>query len=201
MKLIAQGAEAKIFLEDNKIIKERVIKAYRHKELDRKIRLYRVRREAKILKKCKDIINVPKVINVDEKTTTLEQEFIDGKKIAECLESLPKKQQKEVAKQIGKQLAILHNNHIIHGDLTTSNMILKDKVYFIDFGLGFIDDKVEHKAVDLHLLEQAFDAKHHTIAEEMLQTIFKEYESTEEQAEDIFLQLDKVRKRGRYKKR
>lgn len=33
----------------------------------------------------------------------------------------------------------LHQQGIIHGDLTTSNMILKDnKLYLIDFGLSYI---------------------------------------------------------------
>ena len=37
-KLIAQGAEAKIFLDKDKIIKQRVEKDYRIKEIDGKLR-------------------------------------------------------------------------------------------------------------------------------------------------------------------
>src|SRR4030042_1167648 len=51
-------------------------------------------------------------------------------------------------------------SHIINGDLTTSNMILNpdNKLYFIDFGLSFHSNKIEDKAVDLHLLKQALNA-------------------------------------------
>ena len=43
--LIEQGAEAKIFKENNLIIKERIPKDYRLKELDEKIRKQRTKRE------------------------------------------------------------------------------------------------------------------------------------------------------------
>ena len=87
--------------------------------------------------------------------------FINGKKLSEHLDEFPLTKQKQICKQIGKSIAKLHKNNIIHGDLTTSNMILKDnKTYFIDFGLGFISQRYEDKAVDLHLLKQALEAKH-----------------------------------------
>jgi len=56
MKLLKQGAEAKIFLDGNSIIKERISKSYRIKDIDKKLRLYRTRSEAKILDKCSSIM-------------------------------------------------------------------------------------------------------------------------------------------------
>ena len=200
MQKIAQGAEAILFLDKETIIKVRPQKPYRQKEVDEKIRLQRTRKEAKLLTKTQEIINSPKVKKVNEKEATIEMEYINGKKVADILESLPKNEQQHIAEQIGKQLAILHQNHIVHGDVTTSNMIYKDnKVFIIDFGLGFIDEKAEHKAVDLHLVEQAFNAKHHTIAQEMLQLIFQNYKVQHKQADEIFTRLKKVQQRGRYK--
>ncbi len=201
MQLIAQGAEAKIFKTGTSILKIREKKAYRHQNIDKKVRLHRMRKEAKLLNKANTLINAPKVIKIDEAQTTLEIECINAQKIAEVLESLPKQEQEQVAKEIGRQIAILHNNDMVHGDLTTSNMLYNGDVHVIDFGLGFINDKAEHKAVDLHVLEQAFCAKHHSIAKEMLEIIFTEYKNTQEQAKEIFNRLDKVQRRGRYKKK
>lgn len=88
-------------------------------------------------------------------------QFLDGQRLSVHLDSLPLTKQEKICKQIGENIAKLHDVEIIHGDLTTSNMILQgSKVYFIDFGLGFISPKVEDKAVDLHVLRQALEAKH-----------------------------------------
>nr|MBI4156243.1 Kae1-associated serine/threonine protein kinase [Candidatus Woesearchaeota archaeon] len=163
MKLIKQGAEAKLFLDGNKIIKERNFKEYRIRELDNKLRSFRTRREAKIIQKA--AINVPKIYSVDEKKGIIEMEFIDGKLIRDIAEKINKKERINLLKDIGKSIRILHNNGIIHGDLTTSNMILKNKdVYFIDFGLGFFSEKIEDKAVDIYLLQQVLNSMHYSIS-------------------------------------
>ena len=133
-KLIAQGAEAKLFLEKEGILKNRFKKSYRIKEIDDKLRGFRTRREAKILQKLQAIsFPAPKLIRNDEKENLL-IEKIDGKLVKEVLE---KANSKELCAEIGRKVAILHNNTIIHGDLTTSNMIFSDEIYFIDFGLSF----------------------------------------------------------------
>ena len=137
-QLISQGAEAQIFLEGNLIIKERVPKTYRVKELDGKIRKLRTRIEISILERASKIIPVP---NLDKRSSEKEfkvvMEFIDGKKLADYLDSFSDLKRTEVCRKIGENVGLLHNNNIIHGDLTTSNMILKDsEVYFIDFGLS-----------------------------------------------------------------
>jgi len=89
--------------------------------------------------------------------------YIPGKKLSEHLDILPTKTANKVCKQIGISIAKLHDNDIIHGDLTTSNMILdsKENLWFIDFGLGFFSYKIEDKAVDLHLIHHALEAKHY----------------------------------------
>ncbi len=68
-----------------------------------------------------------------------------------------------IFKEIGNLIGKMHNQNIIHGDLTTSNMIVNSnekKIYFIDFGLSFFSEKIEDKAVDLHLLKRALESKH-----------------------------------------
>ena len=162
--LIAHGAEAKLYkIKENNnilIIKERIPKSYRIKELDDKIRRSRNRREISLLSRASGIIQVPKIIESEEFSFVMD--FIEGKRLSETLDDFSENKRLEICREVGKNVAFLHNNNIVHGDLTTSNMILKgNKVYFIDFGLGFIDQKDEHKAVDLHLLKQALESKHY----------------------------------------
>jgi len=195
-KLIAQGAEAKIYLEKNKIIKERISKAYRIKELDEKLRKQRTKREASLLEKAQKSINVPKVLKQD--IFSLEIEYIKGERLSETLNKYDKKKQVQIIKEIGKQIGKLHDLGIIHGDLTTSNTILKgNKVYFIDFGLGFISLRLEDKAVDLHLIKQALEAKHFQNSDLLFNELIKAYKPQEKIR--ILEQLKKVESRGRYK--
>ncbi|MEK6948258.1 MAG: KEOPS complex kinase/ATPase Bud32 [Nanoarchaeota archaeon] len=196
--LISQGAEAKLYKDKDVVIKERIPKLYRIKELDEKIRKQRNRTEVKLLKLSNTIISSPKIISND--TFSISMEFIDGLKVADCLDDLKDSERKHVCTEIGKNLALLHNSNIIHGDLTTSNMILKDnKVYFIDFGLGFINDKAEHKAVDLHLLKQALESKHYKHFESCFKDVIDSYSENINDKTSILDRLDKVEKRGRYK--
>lgn len=203
-QFITQGAEAKIYLSENIISKERTPKSYRHSELDLKIRKSRTKREARILEKALALkINVPKVLNTNQKGEPLDKfnleiEFIGGDKLAEKLNGyLPEKQFRVMGK-LGKQTALIHENGIIHGDLTTSNTILKDeKVYLIDFGLGFISGKIEDKAVDIHLIKQALEAKHWENWEELFKEFLKGYQYGE--SKKVIERLVVVEKRGRYK--
>lgn len=123
--------------------------------------------------------------------------YIEGKKLSEHLEQL---EWRNICKIIGNQIAKLHDNNIIHGDLTTSNMIWNEKekkLYFIDFGLGFISSRIEDKAVDLHLIKQALEAKHFSIYKEAEKIILDNYNSKDK--DKILEQLKKVELRGRYK--
>tara|TARA_Y100000034_G_scaffold5558_1_gene6222 strand:+ start:16 stop:618 length:603 start_codon:yes stop_codon:yes gene_type:complete len=194
-KIIQQGAEAIISLNNNRILKNRIKKSYRIKELDEKLRIKRTKSEAKIIGKLKLIINVPKIILTDKEKITMEH--INGEKLSEHLENL---NYKKISKQIGETLTSLHNQDIIHGDLTTSNMILDNKtskLFLIDFGLGFHSYKVEDKAVDLHLLQQALNAKHFKIAEECFKIILENYKS--KQSNFIIPRIKIIESRGRYK--
>ncbi|MEK6947324.1 MAG: KEOPS complex kinase/ATPase Bud32 [Nanoarchaeota archaeon] len=195
-RLIAQGAEAKLFLEDGRILKERFAKTYRIKEIDDKLRGSRTRREAKILQKL-EMINfpAPKLIKSDEKEQIL-IEKIDGKLVKDILE---KKDYNHLSEEIGKKVAILHNNLIIHGDLTTSNMIYSKEVYFIDFGLSFFSEKAEDKAVDLHLLKEALESKHYKIWEKAFKIVLESYKKEANKSHETLKRLEAVEKRGRYR--
>ena len=125
----------------------------------------------------------------------IHMQYIKGDRLSETLNNYNEKKQFEVMKQIGKQVALLHKNNLIHGDLTTSNIILKeDKVFIIDFGLGFVSTKIEDKAVDLHLIKQAIEAKHFQNHEDLFKQFLKTYKDKE-----VIKRLEVVEKRGRYK--
>ena len=197
-KIIAQGAEAILIHKDGKLIKRRIAKGYRHPELDAKIRKRRTKSEAKLLEKIGKIVNVPKVISVSEKNSEIEMEFIKGHKLSEYLDKFSIGQAIKICYQLGESIAEMHDNDIIHGDLTTSNMILQnEKIFFIDFGLGFHSTRIEDKAVDLHLLRQALESKHFMHWSDLFASVLEGYKKVGDKS--VLLQLKKVESRGRYK--
>jgi len=227
---IAQGAEAIIILDENKIIKRRIPKSYRLPQIDEQIRKLRTRSEAKLMEKAGKIINTPKILKVDEKTKEIIMEFVDGKRLSETLDNFQLETQKQICKEIGISTSKMHDENIIHGDLTTSNIILKDDknlannnsrdlseakiarggwagikngpndfaIFFIDFGLGFHSQKLEDKAVDIHLIKQALEAKHFQNFEILTKEFLKGYKNSKN-SDAVLKQLEKVEKRGRYK--
>jgi TP53 regulating kinase-like protein len=192
--LIGDGAEAKVYLENSNVIKERIQKKYRNPELDEQIRKRRNKAEAKILERATEKnLNSPKLIKADKFTLTME--FLNGEKLSSTLNEKPKEEQLQIIKMLAKEVKKMHRSGISHGDLTTSNVILKDnKIYIIDFGLGKIHGKTEDKAVDLHVLREAINAKHFENYEDLWKTFLETYEDKE-----VLERLIAVEKRGRYK--
>ncbi|MBW3016518.1 Kae1-associated serine/threonine protein kinase [Candidatus Woesearchaeota archaeon] len=192
--IIGHGAEAKLYKQGEVVVKERPQKNYRLKEIDEKLRKTRTRKEAKIIETMQKIgIPAPKLLNTCDKTMKIDMSYIDGQKVRDVMNV-------QLAKEIGRKIGTMHKNHIIHSDLTTSNMILKDEIHFIDFGLSYVSQKTEDKAVDLHLLERALESKHHEISKECVQQVIEGYKETNPEAEQVLKRLETVQKRGRNKK-
>ena len=197
MRKIGDGAEAVVYLNKGIVIKDRIKKGYRLNEIDEKLRKFRTRRETKILEKLHAIdFPIPKLILSDDKKMLIKMEFLKGKKLRDVLN---KNNCAKLCKQLGRKIAILHDNSIIHGDLTTSNMILNKEIYFIDFGLSFFSEKVEDKAVDLHLLRQALESKHYEIFENAFKSVLSGYKIKNPDYNLVIKRLEKVESRGRYK--
>ncbi|KAG8960684.1 serine/threonine-protein kinase bud32 [Tulasnella sp. 419] len=107
---------------------------------------------------------------------------------------------------IGKELGKMHTADVIHGDLTTSNMMLrsiasekesKPQIVLIDFGLSFQSSMVEDKAVDLYVLERAFNSTHPE-SESLFQIVLDSYAKEIGKAwVPTKRRLDEVRLRGR----
>jgi Kae1-associated kinase Bud32 len=125
----------------------------------------------------------------------LELEHIEGVKVRDLFDHDDEKLKRKVCRELGKTVKKMHQNDIIHGDLTTSNMIWNDKLYLIDFGLGKISIRVEDMAVDIHLLKECFRSKHHV----HWKTYWNEFKKAYNQ-DKVFAQLERVEARARYNK-
>jgi len=203
MKVIKRGAEAVLYLENDQLVKERVKKNYRLEEIDEKLRKLRTRKEAKLLNEAKRVgVETPKIFSIDEKGFKIIMEFIEGKRLKEFLNETSDKDRKETTEEIGKAVGLLHKNGIVHGDLTTSNMILKDnKIFFIDFGLGDFSNRIEDLATDLSVLKEAFKSTHFKYLELLWESFIKGYKLTNDKFNKVLDTLNDIEKRGRYVKR
>jgi Kae1-associated kinase Bud32 len=205
-KVLGSGAEATVYLDDDMdnsgkfsriVDKERSKKNYRHEDIDALLRKSRTRKEAKILKSLESYGFAPKLTG--QKEHDILMEYIEGIQLKRLLDKKP-----DLAISIGENLAIMHDLNLIHGDLTTSNMILRgpgktQKLFFIDFGLSYNSSKVEDKAVDIHLFKQALESRHYKAYDKAYKEFMKGYNPKNKK--EILERLETVEKRGRYKEK
>lgn len=207
MKMIKQGAEAKLFLskldDQDVVIKDRIKKNYRIEQIDKKIRKSRTSQESNLLSQARRAgVSTPIVFEIDKEDHKIIMEYIDGKRIKELLNSSDKKTIQKVCFEIGRSIGKLHSAGIIHGDLTTSNMILrKDKINFIDFGLGFFSRKIEDQGTDLMLLQEALKSTHFKILNLCWKTVIEGYEKEYSNSNQVLKRVEEIKKRARYMKR
>ncbi len=197
MKLLYQGAESKIILKQGVVEKVRIRKNYRIKQLDEKLRKLRTRREARIMREARKLgILIPKIIEVDEKNYTIKMEYVKGITVKQKLEQ---GYSKKICEKIGEYIAKLHANGIVHGDLTTSNMILaKQGLYLIDFGLADFSNRIEDYAQDLLVLKECLISTHPVIANKCWKTIINSYANNFDKAEQVIAKIEEIESRGRY---
>ncbi|CAJ0565043.1 unnamed protein product, partial [Mesorhabditis spiculigera] len=211
---LRQGAEAKIFdclyLGRPAVIKERLEKKFRHPILDQRLRSQRFRAELRGLRKAAEIgVNSPAVYFVDRDAFGVIIQRIPGPSSNEWVEERRRKDAEnflkitsQFAKDLGTDIAKMHHAGLIHGDLTTSNVLLKDgdasQIYFIDFGLSSLGKvSPEDKAVDLYVLERAIQASHIN-CDHLMQLIIEGYKKFDaKQGEAVYKKLEEVRLRGR----
>ncbi len=207
MEIICRGAESIIYLdtweEQEVLVKERIKKGYRVKQIDEKLRKLRTRQEIKLLtgaRKCG--VNTPKILNVDEVNHKIFMENVKGKRIKELFYSADEKTIEKICFEIGESIGKLHSNRIAHGDLTTSNMILEHKkIYFIDFGLGKFSNRIEDFGIDLNLLYEALKSTHFKILKICWDNILKGYKKEYKDSNKALKKVEEIEKRARYAKR
>ncbi|XP_022343518.1 EKC/KEOPS complex subunit TP53RK-like isoform X1 [Crassostrea virginica] len=216
MELWKQGAEAKLyktnFYGKPCIVKERFTKSYRHPILDKSLTAHRIKSEIRAMLRCRmNGILTPTVyfVNMESSCIYMEemqdsltvrdhiQNVQNAQDTAEAIETLT-----PLADAIGITLGIMHKQNIVHGDLTTSNMLLQgnpsnNKLCLIDFGLSFFENLSEDKGVDLYVLERALISTHPN-TEKLFNVILQAYcRSNDTGSKDVIAKLEEVRMRGR----
>jgi len=200
--LLRQGAEAEIHLiswmEKKVIQKRRITKTYRLTEIDDRLRKSRTKKEAQLMMDARRSgISVPIIYDVDIHQYQIIMEYVDGPRVKDVLDDMTADEQKSLCCTIGTEIAKLHRYGLIHGDITTSNLMLShDRVYFIDFGLGDKCCEDEVRGVDLHLLMEAFRATHPT--PQCFEWVMQGYRKTFGDASMIEKKIEDIGKRGRY---
>ena len=201
--LLKRGAEAELrrteFLGRPAVEKVRVPKGYRRASLDDDLRRVRIRMEARLIAEARAAgVAVPILYDVDLAGHRIVMEFIDGPTAKEVLEGGGSRAH-EVARELGRIVGRLHRAGIIHGDLTTSNMIVRDaRIVFIDFSLGAKEDGLEARGVDLHLLREALTSAHARATAYYRDVLAGYRETLGPAARDVIAKVKEIESRGRY---
>jgi len=141
------------------------------------------------------------VYEVDRVGMRIVMEFIEGKQVKLVLDRLNPAERRKLCQLIGRQIARLHRAGIVHGDLTTSNMILtrEGRVFFVDFGLGEYNPSLEARGVDLHLLKRALQSIHFRITDEAYRAVLAGYRREfGKGAGEVIERAEEIERRGRY---
>jgi len=206
-KLIKKGAEACLYLADwhgrKVIIKRRFPKKYRAPALDKQIRAYRTMHEPQLMHEAKRAgVPTPTIYLVDTENATIIMKFIEGEQVKQLLAKVSENTRQTLCRQIGELIGKLHKNGIIHGDLTTSNMIKtpEGKIFFVDFGLGEKTWELEARGVDLHLMKRALQSTHFQYAEKCFNAIIEGYASVlgVDEVKNVSDKIREIERRGRY---
>jgi bifunctional N6-L-threonylcarbamoyladenine synthase / protein kinase Bud32 len=194
-EMLDNGAEAVVYLEEGHegkkvLVKERVPKVYRHKEIDEVIRKDRNRSEARLMSEARRSgVSTPIIYDVED--FKLKMQYIEGVPIKYLIAP-------EISEKVGELVGKLHSSGIIHGDLTTSNLLLAgNRLYLLDFGLAYFDKGLESRGVDVHVLFQTFESTH-SAHEVLIEAFKKGYHSTFIDSKDVLKRVEEIKKRARY---
>ncbi|KAK9381337.1 uncharacterized protein V2V93DRAFT_368956 [Kockiozyma suomiensis] len=211
------------------ILKFRPPKPYRHALLDAQLTKHRTLSEVRSLYKMMLAgVHVPMFVAVDPRQGLIWMENIDGPSLKKWIWGQEEEIEKKVSDEdsrltmreqtvkptlvaVGHEISKLHFMDMVHGDLTTSNLVLRRKddgslePVIIDFGLSQQSTLPEDKAVDLYVLERAFISTHPMHAEEYITWLLEGYlagfgqgkKTAKFKAREIMKKLEAVRLRGR----
>ncbi len=206
MRLIRRGAEAEIYestmFGKKVIVKRRIPKGYRIEELDRRIRAERTRAEARVLHRAKQAgVRAPYIYDIDMQEMAITMECLDLPRVKDVVDDMPSDEKERIAEMIGKAVASLHSKGLVHGDLTTSNMLIDgDRIALIDFGLAEITKEKERMASDLRVLKEGWRSAHYR-DEDLVERIFSAYSESWDGGFDVLRMLEKAEGRRRYVKK
>jgi len=203
VEIIRRGAEAEIGLDIRMgrrvIIKSRVVKRYRHPQLDSELRNSRTRNEARLIQEARRLgVSTPIIYDIDLQEAEIVMQDIHGQRVKDALASASEDEARNICREMGRMAALLHGGGMAHGDLTTSNMMISgEKIWLIDFSLGGKNATLEEMGVDLHLLREAFTSAHSDILD-LFQEVMDSYGRYYDGAEQAFEKVKEIEGRGRY---
>ena len=143
------------------ISKIRNKRGYRHPALEKRLVVERLRSESRIMERLlSQGVPVPAIFSVNTSDNSIFMEFIEGQTLERALRG---KDFKKHLIQTAHLLSRIHSLNVVHGDPTTSNFLVNDKIYAIDFGLSSISDDDEDRASDLRVFLESLDSHHSEI--------------------------------------
>ncbi len=192
-----RGAEAIVETIDwqgmTVISKIRNRRGYRHPSLEKKLVVERLRSESRIMERLlSQGISVPAIYSVNPVENSIIMEFIDGQTLERALRT---DSFNSHLKDLASLLSKIHSLGVIHGDPTTSNFLVKDRLYAIDFGLSSMSDDPEDRASDLRVFLESLDSHHSEING---REIFLSAYSKGEGSKPVLAALKVLELRGRY---
>ncbi|MDD1747498.1 MAG: Kae1-associated serine/threonine protein kinase [Methanomassiliicoccales archaeon] len=203
MEIVRRGAEAEIRRGTWKgrkvMVKSRVVKGYRHPGLDANLRTSRTRNEARLMQEARRLgVPTPIIYDIDVQEAEMVMEEIEGERVKDALLHLDDEAADRICEEIGRLVARLHRAGMTHGDLTTSNMILRQgRIWFIDFSLGGRNAEIEEMGVDLHLLKEAFQSAHSERVHKF-DVVLDSYSKHFPEAKRVVAKIKDIEERGRY---
>ena len=188
-----RGAEAVVTFRNGIAEKRRIPKLYRVDALDSRLIAERTRAEARLISAARKA-GVPTPLMSDITTDTIVMERVKGTVLTQSLTE-------EAVHKAGRMVGKLHTSGIIHGDLTTSNMILREEdgaCVLIDFGLAQVNSEIEQRGVDIHVLYQTLESTAPEQADALKAAFASGYTETFMGAADVIAREHDIELRGRY---
>jgi TP53 regulating kinase and related kinases len=198
-KLLKKGAESELYLINwygqNAVSKIRVSKKYRHYSIDLILRKHRTLHEARIMSSVKMFgVRTPFIYFLNSNNFEIIMEYITGNVLKDIFSP-------NFCIDVGKIVAKLHLNNIIHGDLTTSNFIIapENRLVVIDFGLSFYSERLEDKAADIRLFKEILNSVHMDFFKTSFENFLFGYTNIYgKKSLKIFNTVHEIEQRGRY---
>lgn len=207
-ELFHKGAEANLYRGEwfgrQAVSKVRHPRKYRHPRLDYKLRVTRTAREATIISAAKKAgVKVPLLFEINFPRAALIMQYVEGALLRDVISDMPQKSLEHLFSEVGTAIGYLHNFGIVHGDLTTSNMIytLQHQICFIDFGLAGINSETESRGVDLLLAKRTLSSTHPTQFETCFDALIAKYVEVVPSGRKVVAKISEIEGRGRYVER
>ena len=175
------------------ISKTRNTRSYRHPKLEKRLVKERMRSECRSINRLiSHGVPVPAIYSVDVTNSQIYMEFLEGVTLEKALRT---KDYSSYLSETANLLSLIHSIGIVHGDPTTSNFIVNDIIYAIDFGLSFMSCDDEARASDLRVLLESLEAHHSDIlGRETFLQVYAQWEGSY----SVIQAFQILEQRGRY---